>query len=99
MLFRSHLYATQAGRVDYKNILDKVSVLKLKVLHTHFSGIEWSPIGLTGKGNERRHLPLGSKSPDYSELVKEILKRKLNITLISESPLLEKDALVLKGMF
>jgi deoxyribonuclease-4 len=31
--------------------------------------------------------------------VKEILRRKIDITLISESPTLEQDALVLKKMF
>lgn len=95
----SHLYATRAGRIDFSEILDKVSVLKVKRLHTHFSGIEWSPIKMSGKGNERRHLPISSKKPDYSGLVEEIKKRKLDITLICESPLLEKDALVMKEMF
>ena len=94
----SHMYATQAGRIDYAEILDKISELKLKRLHTHFSGIEWSPIKMTGKGNERRHLPISSNKPDYSGLVKEIKKRKLDITLISESPLLEKDAVFMKKL-
>jgi len=31
--------------------------------------------------------------------VKEILKRKIDITIISESPVLEQDSLVMKKMF
>jgi deoxyribonuclease-4 len=95
----AHLYATNMGKVDYAEILDKVSVLKLKRLHTHFSCIEWSPAkDIPGKSNERRHLPLSSGKPDYKQLAKEIKKRKLDITLISESPILEKDALVMKKL-
>jgi deoxyribonuclease-4 len=50
-------------------------------------------------GNERRHLTLDAKKPDYEPLVKEILKRRIDITMISESPVLEQDALLLKRMF
>lgn len=95
----SHIFARQGGRIDFSNIFDKVSVLKPKHLHTHVSCIEFSPVGMTGKGNERYHLPLNTKKPDFEPLVKEILKRKIDITLISESPILEQDALVLKKMF
>lgn len=96
----AHIFARNAGRINFKEILDRVSVLRLQNLHTHFSGMEFSSIGLTGRGNERRHLNLveGAR-PDYEPLVKEIVKRKLNITLISESPNLERDALFIKKLF
>lgn len=95
----AHLYARAAGRINFSKIFDKVSTLKPKHLHTHFSCIEYSPVGMTGKGNERYHLTLDTKKPDFEPLVKEILKRKIDITLISESPILEQDALVMKKMF
>jgi len=95
----AHLYARAAGRINFSKIFDKVSTLKLKHLHTHFSCIEYSTVGMTGKGNERYHLTLDTKKPDFEPLVKEILKRKIDITLISESPILEKDALIMKKMF
>ncbi len=94
----AHLYARAAGRINFSDIFDKVAVLKLKHLHTHFSCIEFSLAGMEGKGNERRHLTLDTKKPDFEPLAKEILKRKVDITLISESPILEKDALVMKKM-
>ncbi len=88
----AHLYAKYQGKVDFKKILDKVSAGHKKI-HTHFSGIEF-----TEKG-ERRHLPLDSK-PDYRNIVKTILKSRLEeITMISESPVLEQDALKVKKMF
>ncbi len=95
----AHIFARQAGRIDFSEIFDKVSVLKPKHLHTHLSCIEYSPVGMTGKGNERYHLPINTKKPDFELLVKEILKRKIDIILVSESPVLEQDALVLKKMF
>lgn len=95
----AHLYARAAGRINFSEIFDKVSILKPKHLHTHFSCIEFSPVDMKGKGNERRHLTLDTKKPDFEPLVKEILKRKVDITLISESPILEQDALVMKKMF
>ncbi|MDI6825703.1 MAG: TIM barrel protein [Candidatus Aenigmarchaeota archaeon] len=96
----AHLYARAAGRIDFSEIFDKILVIKLKHLHTHFSGMEFSPVRMTGMGNERRHLNLKDGAPpDYKPLVKEILNRKVDITLISESPNLEGDALFLKGVF
>ena len=95
----AHIYARQGGRIDFSGIFDKVSVLKPKHLHTHFSCIEFTSVGIKGKGNEKRHLPLKTKKPDFEPLVGEILKRKINTTLISESPILEQDALVIKKMF
>jgi deoxyribonuclease-4 len=96
----AHIFARQAGRIDFSEVLDKVLVLKPKHLHTHFSGMEFNPVKMTGRGNERRHLNVKEGAlPDYKPLVKEILKRKIDITLISESPNLEGDALFLKEMF
>ena len=51
-------------------------------------------------GGEKAHLTLDKKKPDFRPLVKEILKRKpFDMTFISESPIIEKDALNLKKMF
>lgn len=91
----AHIYARNGGKVDFKEILDKISFLKIKHLHTHFSGIEFYPS--KEGGNEKRHLNLneGAK-PDYKPLAKELKRVKFDITLISESPNLEGDALFLK---
>jgi deoxyribonuclease-4 len=95
----AHIYARQAGRINYGEILEKLKPLKLKHLHTHFTSMEWTPAKKGGGGNERRHLPLKEKRPPFKPLAEEILKRKLNITLISESPVLELDSLEMKKTF
>ncbi|MGC9310246.1 MAG: TIM barrel protein [Candidatus Aenigmatarchaeota archaeon] len=84
----AHIYARNGGRINYSEVLDRVKYLKH--LHCHFSGIEF-----TGAG-ERKHLPISSKSPDFAGLAEEIVKRGLDITIISESPLLEQDSLRMK---
>lgn len=95
----SHLWARQAGRIDYAEIFGKLKPLNLKHLHTHFTSMEWTPAKVPGQGNERRHLPIEFGEPPFEPLAREILKRKLNITLISESPVLEQDSLVMRQVF
>ncbi len=87
----AHLFARQAGEIDYAKILE--SVKHYRHLHCHFSGINYSVVGI-GKGNERNHEPIGK--PPFKPLAEEILKRNTDITIICESPLLEKDALKMK---
>ena len=95
----SHLWARAAGKINYPEIFDKLSILNLKHLHTHFTSMEWTPAKIPGMGNERRHLPISFNEPPAEPLVKEVLKRKIDITIISESPVLEQDSLVMKKMF
>lgn len=94
----AHVYARQAGRLDYAEVFDALESLKPKHLHTHFTGVEFNPVGVTGKGNERRHLELSSNKPPFEPLAREILKRKLEITIISESPILEQDSLRMRDL-
>ncbi|MBL7117846.1 MAG: TIM barrel protein [Candidatus Syntrophoarchaeum sp.] len=88
----AHIYARQVGKIDYGKVLDAVKPLRLKHLHTHFSNVEY-----TAKG-ERRHLVLDD-SPPFEPLAKEIMRRKQNITIICESPILELDSLRMKKVF
>lgn len=87
----AHLFARQGGKIDYGKILEQVK--EYKHLHCHFSGINYSVAGI-GRGNERNHEPIGR--PPFKPLAEEILKRNADITIICESPLLEKDALKMK---
>jgi deoxyribonuclease-4 len=87
----AHIYARNAGKIDYGHVLDALKPLKLDHLHSHFSGIEY-----TQKG-EKNHAPVGK--PPFKPLAQEILKRKIDITLVCESPLLEMDALRMKRAF
>jgi deoxyribonuclease-4 len=84
----AHIYARNGGSIDYAGVLGKVK--KFKHLHSHFSGIAHTDAG------EKHHLPVMSKKPDFSKLVRELKKRKLDIMIICESPYLERDALLMK---
>ena len=95
----AHLFARNAGKIDYSDIFEKIKPLKLKHVHMHFSGIKWRPVKATGKGNEWYHIEIKSNQPPFEPLAKEILKRKLDVTIISESPVLEQDSLIMKKIF
>ncbi|MEM3012549.1 MAG: TIM barrel protein [Candidatus Hadarchaeales archaeon] len=94
----AHLYARKAGELDYGWVFENLKGLGLERLHTHFTGVEFTRVG-EGRGNEKHHLELSSEKPPFEPLAREILKRKVEITLISESPVLERDSLVMKEIF
>lgn len=94
----AHLYARSAGRIDYGKVFEELKPLRLKHIHTHFTCVEFSKVG-EGRGNERYHLELSSEKPPFDPLAKEIMKRRVDITVISESPILEKDSLRMKETF
>jgi deoxyribonuclease IV len=79
---------------DYSKILDyaekRLGSDYTKNFHCHFSGIEFSDKG------ERNHLPISSNSPPFKPLLKLLNERGYEGTLVCESPLIEKDALLLK---
>ena len=85
----AHLKARSEGKMDYGEMLDKVK--HFKHIHSHFAGIEW-----TAKG-ERKHLL--TPSSEIKSLLGEILKRKMDITIINESPDVIGDAVKMKEMF
>jgi deoxyribonuclease-4 len=88
----AHLYARNYGKIDYGEVLDKVQALRRRHIQCHFSNISY-----TSKG-ERNHEVMNSHPP-FEPLAKEILKRKLDVTIISESPVTWKDSLKMKSVF
>jgi len=95
----AHLHARENGKIksieDYEEIFDKIEKglgkKALEGMHCHFSGIVFSEKG------ERHHIPIGSSLP-FNLLAQVIVKRNLKLTIICESPLLDKDALKMKSM-
>ena len=77
-------------KINYKEIFKKLK--SFRHIHCHFSNINYSEKG------ELNHLNLDSK-PDFKGLAREILKRKINTTIISESPITWKDSLKMKHVF
>ena len=80
----AHLYARGQGSIDYTKILKKLP----KKFHAHFSGIEYGPKG------ERKHLKTAKKF--FEPLAKALIKQKVDIALINESPQPYKDAAMMK---
>ncbi len=72
----AHMKARVNGKISMDEIFDKIK--PLKHVHSHFSGIEY------GRKGEKRHLI--TKESDLMPLLKEIIKRKTDITIINESP-------------
>lgn len=91
----AHIFVRNGGKIDYEEIFDKLKILKFKRIFSHFSNMKYN---LNKKKFVDVHVPLNS-NPPFEELAKEILKRKIDITIISESPILEKDSLKMKKMF
>ncbi len=87
-----HLFVRGKGKIDYEDVLDELKKLKLEHINSHFEGVDKNKKGEFVDV----HVPINSYPP-FEPLAKEILKRKLDITIISESPLLELDSLKMKN--
>lgn len=88
----AHLFVRNNGKIDYSEIFDKIKVLKLDHINSHFEGVQYN---IKTKKFVDVHIPINSHPP-FEPLAKEILKRKVDITIISESPILELDSLKMK---
>lgn len=89
----AHLFARGNGKLSYPEVLEKVR--KFDHLFAHFSNMKYDS---KTKRFVDVHVPMNSHPP-FEPLAKEIAKRKLNITIISESPVLEQDSLKMVKVF
>jgi len=97
----AHLYARYGGKYitsveDVLKIIERlekeVGEHAVKPIHIHFSKIEY------GKGGERRHHVLSEEryGPDFNHVCRALAETGVDAVVISESPVLEQDALVMK---
>jgi deoxyribonuclease-4 len=94
----SHIHARSGGKFnteeEFSQILEDIenSLGKegLKNMHIHLSGINY-----TEKG-ERNHLVLKESDMNYKDLIKVWKEYKINGVVISESPNIEDDALLMQ---
>ena len=97
----AHMHARTNGLINsikeweemldsYESYLGKDS---LKQMHMHFSGIAYGPKG------EKYHLPLEESDAKWRDFLKVLKKRRVGGTVVCESPMLEKDTLLLKRTF
>ncbi len=97
----SHMHARSAGKLNsYEEFYNVLEILEkelgkkaLKEMHVHVSGIEYSAKG------ERYHLNLKDSDFKYKELLKALKEFNCKGVVISESPNIEEDALLMKKCF
>ena len=63
----------------------------LKKFYTHFSGVEFDT-----EGNERHYSPIKKGEIKFEYLAEVILENNYNVITISDSPLMEHDAMYMK---
>jgi deoxyribonuclease-4 len=89
-----HIHARGNGsikeRADFEAIFDKLKPLRLRYYLIHITGV------LYEDSNELYHVPIKKGDMPLAPLIDIILDRNLNVTLISESPLLEHDAVYIR---
>lgn len=89
----AHVFVRQNGQIDYAEIFDKLKVLKMEHINSHFEGVK------RNKENKFVDVHVPIENPPFEPLAKEILKRKIDITIISESPILEQDSFQMRKIF
>lgn len=90
----AHIHARGNGcikeRKDFEEIFAKLKPLRLRQYIFHITGV------LYKDGNELYHVPIKKGDMPLAPLIDIILDQNLNVTLISESPLLEHDAVYIR---
>src|SRR3989338_425481 len=97
----SHLHARTNGKYNTRVEFDSVLALVekhlgksgLQNMHIHLSGIAYGPKG------EKNHLTLKESDMNYKELAAAWKEFKTGGAVVSESPNIEGDALMLKGLY
>lgn len=97
----SHIHARYNGCLkNYDNFAHILKYVKenlgdeaLKDMHIHLSGINYGPKG------EKNHLPFEESDFDYKSCLRALKDFDVKGCIICESPLLEKDALLLKEYY
>ena len=79
-------------RDSFKRVFDFFEdSLGLKKFYTHFSGVEFDT-----EGNERHYSPIKKGEIKFEYLAEVILENDYNVITISDSPLMEHDAMYMK---
>lgn len=92
-----HIHARENGslkkRENFQKIFDDVNKkLKLNTYYCHFSGVEYE------NGEEKNYVPIKKGDLRFEPLAEILVEKKYNIIIISDSPLLEHDAMYMKNI-
>lgn len=97
----SHIHARSGGKFntkhEFRHILETIEKFLgragLENMHIHVSGIEYGPKG------EKNHLNLKDSDMNYQDLIKAWKDFRIAGVVISESPDIEGDALLMKKVY
>tara|TARA_Y100000034_G_scaffold19552_1_gene22088 strand:+ start:2287 stop:3117 length:831 start_codon:yes stop_codon:yes gene_type:complete len=97
----AHLHARSNGeyntKEEFREVMTKyeqtLGKKALQNMHIHMSGINY------GEKGEKNHLPLKDSDMNYKDLMKVLKEFKCKGVVICESPILEKDALLMKKTY
>ncbi len=87
----AHLSSINNGIVYYNKACEILSKFDSAKITSHFSGIVW------GDGGEKNHIPTDSK--EAKELITALIKHKISIRMINESPINVEDSLMCQRIF
>ena len=89
-----HIHARTNGglkkREDFEEVFTKLKSLRLKHYLLHVTGVMYED------GNEYFHVPIKKGDMPLAPLIEIIFDNNYNVTFISESPLLEHDAVYIR---
>ena len=89
-----HVYARNGGFIDYRAVLNMWrEYFGDQPMHTHFTCVKYK----NGEWVDE-HEPMDTNNPPFEPLARELASEDIEITIINESPLLEKDALRMKDI-
>ncbi|WFO75514.1 TIM barrel protein [Desulfurococcaceae archaeon MEX13E-LK6-19] len=99
----AHMYARSQGKyiTTIDHVIEVITMIEKELgknavspLHMHFSKIDY------GKGGEKEHHTLAEEGygPDFRIICKGLVEVGVDGVIISESPILEKDAIVMKNI-
>ncbi|MBU7032435.1 MAG: TIM barrel protein [Theionarchaea archaeon] len=93
----AHIHSLQPlqSKNDFSSLFDRIeSVLGHQDhFHTHFTGVE------VKNGEEKKHLPMRGNEPNFAYLAETCIESGYDITVICESPELDRDALEMKKIY
>lgn len=89
-----HIHARGDGclqeREDFEEIFEKLEPMNLDHYLIHLTGVMYE------NGSELHHMPIKKSDLSLDPLIDVILDNNYNVTLISESPLMEHDAIYIR---
>lgn len=93
----AHMHARTNGKIntteewnDMFDLYEKyLGTKSLKYVHMHYSGIAYGPKG------EKHHIPLQESDARWEDFLAVLKRRKIEGTVVCESPLLEADTLLM----